>query len=118
MTTTTTIDQDTIDTLTAVVRLLHRAADLVCAQAEREGPRSFGHLQGLGVQVTACEALELLPSDARVDGPTLVESDPVELLRAAEQLMHMIPISAQPLGLVAVAMAIGDLAREDEGHER
>ncbi|MEJ7742295.1 MAG: hypothetical protein WKF73_06970 [Nocardioidaceae bacterium] len=91
MTTTTTIDQDTIDTLTAVVRLLHRAADLVCAQAEREGPRSFGHLQGLGVQVTACEALELLPSDARVDGPTLVESDPVELLRAAEQLMHTDP---------------------------
>ncbi|MEJ7744206.1 MAG: hypothetical protein WKF73_17715 [Nocardioidaceae bacterium] len=51
--------------------------------------------------MTACEALELLPSDARVDGPTLVESDPAELLRAAEQLMHMIPISAQPLGLAA-----------------
>lgn len=118
VTTTNRIDQDTIDTLTAVVRLVQRAADLVRAQAEREGPRSFAHMLGLGMEVTACEALELLPSEARVDGLTLVESDPVELLRAAEQLMHMIPITAQPPGFAAVAMAIGGLAREDKGHER
>jgi len=110
MSTDETTGQDAADTLAAVVRLLSRAADMAWDRAARRAPLMTG--LGLGAQLAASHALALLPQDAPVDDPVPVETDPVQLLRAAEQLTRVHPVEQFPPGTSQVIVAIIDLLRE------
>lgn len=116
MTTTSDITRaEAQDALCSVVRFLARAADQAAGQATDAGtgPRQVGLLAlSLGAQLVAGQALELLPVSAEVDEPIPVQTDPLQLLRAAEALTRIHPIVAFPPGTSAVIVAICDLIRE------
>jgi hypothetical protein len=107
-----TIDQDAWVTLTAVARLLRRAADRAWAQAEAEGPRSHLHLLGLGIHTALCQAVAMLPADAELEGHSPAQDDVAQLLRAAEELTRAIPVVDQSAGISALVVATCDLVRE------
>jgi hypothetical protein len=106
------IDHDTTATLVAVARLLTHAADRAWAQAEAEGPRSPLHLLGLGIHTASCQALDMLPIETDMEGPTPTQADVAQLLRAAEELTRSIPVFAETAGISALVSAICDLVRE------
>jgi hypothetical protein len=79
------MDADTAETLAGVVRLLRRAAELVWAAVDADVVGSPRQVLGLGVDLAADEARNLLPDAISVDGP--VGDEPAGLLRSAEQLL-------------------------------
>ena len=110
--TSETIDHATTATLTAVARLLTRAAGRAWAQAEAEGSRSPLHLLGLGIRIASCQALAMLPADADLEGDLPTQDDVAQLLRAAEELTRSIPVVAQTAGISPLVVATCDLVRE------
>ncbi len=111
MTTTEARDNAATDTLAAVARLLNRAADMASRQS-RAYRHSTHSALAVGALLAARQALALLPEDAEVDEPVPVESDPVRLLHAAEELTRAHPIEAFPPGTSQLIVAICDLIRE------
>jgi hypothetical protein len=67
------MDADTAETVAGVVRLLRRAAELVWAP---EGAGSPRQVLGLGIDLAADEARNLLPDAIPVDGPVPVGDEP------------------------------------------
>ncbi len=99
------------DALAGVVRLLGRVGDLALdPDAIRRDPAL--PCLGLGADLAASQALALLPPDAPVDDPVPPQTDPVELLRAADALTRTLPIEAFPAGASQVIGAISDLLAE------
>jgi hypothetical protein len=84
------MDADTAETLAGVVRLLRRAAELVWAAADADGAGSARQVLGLGIDLAADEARNLLPDPIPVDGPVPVGDEPAGLLRSAEQLLRWV----------------------------
>ncbi len=82
------MDADIAQSVAGVVRLLRRAAELAWARAEGEGPRSPRQLFALGVDLVADEARNVLPDNVSMEGPVPVGTEPVGLLRSAEQLLR------------------------------
>jgi hypothetical protein len=107
-----TIDQDAVDTLAAVTRLLRHAAVRVWAQAEAEGPRSPLHLLGLGIHTATCQAVAMLPADADLEGQPPTQDDIAQLLRSAEKLTRSILVLDQSARISPLVVAICDLVRE------
>jgi len=62
------MDADTAETVAGVVRLLRRAAELVWAAVDAEGAGSPRQLLGLGIDLAADEARNLLPARFRSTG--------------------------------------------------
>ena len=83
------MDADTAETLAGVVRLLRRAAELVWVAADAEGAASPRQVLGLGIELAADEARNLLPDAIPIDGPVPVGDEPAGLLRSAEQLLRV-----------------------------
>ena len=120
--TSNTAQPDAAQTLAAVVRLLSAAAEQAWAQADLEGPLSPRHLLGLGVHLPACQGLDLLPDlptghPPRDEGtlqqkPDDVHGEPLQLLRAAEELARSVPIEAFPAGASDLVISICDLIRQ------
>ena len=82
------MDADIAETLAGVVRLLRRAAELVWATVDAEGVGSPRQVLGLGIDLAADEARNLLPDAISIDGPVPVGEEPADLLRSAEQLLR------------------------------
>lgn len=101
------------DVLAAVVRLCSRAADQA-ADLDTDTSRPDLSALSLGAQLVASQTLELLPADAQVDEPVPLQTDPLQLLRAADALTRMRPIEDYPAGTSQVFFAIGDLIREHD----
>lgn len=115
--TTRAIEQDPVEVLVAVVRLLDRAAARVWAQAEQEGPRSSCHVLGVGICATSSPVLNLLPADFDVDVDAYASGQRrFALLRAAEQLTRTMSLLWHPPGLSGVAIGICDLASEAKSY--
>lgn len=105
--TTVIANAEAQEVLAGVVRLLSRAAD------QPVEVREPGRLAlSLGAQLVASQALALLPLDADVDDPVPLQTNPLELLRAAETLTRTCPLEAYPAGASQVIVAICDLIRE------
>lgn len=106
--------QDAIGTLAAVVRLLCRCTDMVFAQPPGPGQwlPAWSAL-GLGADVLASEAMDLLPAGADIDDPVPVQTDPVQLLLAAQELTRAHPVEAFPPGTSWIIAGIADLVREN-----
>ena len=96
------MDADTAETLAGVVRLLRRSAELVWAAVDAEGAESPRQVLGLGIDLAADEARNLLPDAIRVDGPVPVGDEPAGLLRSAEQLLRRVTTSGAGSGLHAL----------------
>src|SRR5215207_8228389 len=79
------IDADTAETVAGVVRLLRRAAELVWMAVDAEGAGSSRQVLGLGIDLAADEARNLLPDAIPVDGPVPVGNEPAALLRSASR---------------------------------
>ena len=62
----------------------------------------------------ASQILELLPADVQVDEPVPLQTDPLQLLRAAEALTRTRPIEDYPAGTAQVIAAIWVLIREHD----
>ena len=90
------MDAETAETLAGVVRHLRRAAELVWAAIDAEGARSPRQLLGLGIDLAADEARNLLPDAIPVDGPVPVGDEPADLLRSAGQLLRRVTIPGAP----------------------
>ncbi len=62
------MDADTAETVAGVVRLLRRAGELVWVVVDAEGAGSPRQMLGLGIDLAADEARNLLPEEIPVDG--------------------------------------------------
>ena len=70
------MDTDTAETLAGVVRLLRRAAELVWAAVDADVAGSPRQVLGLGIDLAADEARNLLADAISVDGPVPVGDEP------------------------------------------
>lgn len=112
MMTPTLSPHDTQETIAAIARLLHHAADRTAHQAADEGPRSELHVLALGMQVAAAETALLVPPELDPYWPQPTQHDPLELLRTAEQLARTVPIDDETAGFSRIVVSIADLLRE------
>jgi hypothetical protein len=106
------LEADTAEALAGVVRLLRRAAELVWAAVDAEGAGSPRQVLGLGIDLAADEARNLLPDAIRVDRPVPVGDDPAGLLRSAEQLLRRVTIPGAGTGLDGLRTRVADLVWE------
>jgi hypothetical protein len=106
------MDADTAETLAGVVRLLRRSAELVWAAVDAEGAGSPRQVLGLGIDLAADEARNLLPDAVPVDGPVPVGYEPAGLLRSAEQLLRRLATPVAGTGLHALRAQVADLVWE------
>jgi hypothetical protein len=106
------MDADTAETVAGVVRLLRRAAELVWAAVDAEGAGSPRQVLGLGIDLAADEARNLLPETIPVDGPVPVGNDPAGLLRSAEQLLRRLTTPRVGTGLHGLRAHVADLVWE------
>ena len=104
------MDADTAETLAGVVRLLRRAAQLVWAAVDADGAGSSRQVLGLGIDLAADEARNLLPDAVPVDGPVPVGEDAAGLLRSAEQLLRR--VTTPGAGLHGLQAQVADLVWE------
>jgi hypothetical protein len=106
------MDAYTAETLAGVVRLLRRAAELVWAAVDTDGAGSPRQVLGLGIDLAADEARNLLPDAIPVEGPVPVGDDPAGLLRSAEQLLRRVTTPGAGIGLDGLRMQVADLVWE------
>jgi hypothetical protein len=106
------MDADTAETMAGVVRLLRRAAELVWAAADADGAGSPRQVLGLGIDLAADEARNLLPDATPVDGPVPVGDEPAGLLRSAEQLLRRMTTPGDWAGLHGLRTQVADLVWE------
>jgi hypothetical protein len=106
------VDADTAEALAAVVRLLRRAAELVWAAVDADGAGSPRQVLGLGIDLAADGARNLLPDAIPVDGPVPVEDEPAGLLRSAEQLLRRVTTPEAETGLSGLRTQVADLLWE------
>ena len=99
------------DSLGTVARLLARASDMAWDQAATS-PDPVLRILGLGLDLATSQALELLPASTDADEAAPVEIDPLELLRAAQELTRLHPIEDFPPGTSQLIAAICDLLNE------
>ncbi len=104
-------DLDAVHTLGTVALLLARASDMAWDHT-RTNPNPALRFLGLGLDLATSQALELLPAGHDVDDPLRVETDPLQLLRAAEELTRLHPIEDFPPGTSQLIVAICDLLNE------
>lgn len=99
---------DTVKIVAGVARLLHRAGSA--------RGHSFAEMYlATGASLASQHALELLPDYLDpTDGPWPVESDAVELIRAAEDLLRQAPLCANDLvpGIPGLVAEVGSLVRD------
>jgi len=106
------MDADTAETLAGVVRLLRRAAELVWAAVDADGAGSPRQVLGLGIDLAADEARDLLPDAVQVDGPVPVGEEPAGLLRSAELLLRRVTTHGAGTGLHGLRAEVADLVWE------
>jgi len=106
------MDADTAETLAGVVRLLRRAAELVWEAVDADGAGSPRQVLGLGIDLAADEARNLLPGAIPIDGPLPVGDEPAGLLRSAEQLLRRVATPEAGIGLHALRTQVADLVWE------
>ena len=106
------VDADTAETLAGVVRLLRRAAELVWAAVDSEGAGSPRQVLGLGIDLAADRARNLLPDAIPVDGPVPVGDEPAGLLRSAEQLLRRVTTPESGAGLHSLRTRVADLVKD------
>jgi hypothetical protein len=106
------MDADTAETLAGVVRLLRRAAELVWAAVDADDAGSPRQVLGLGIDLAADEARNLLPDAIPVDGPVPVGDEPTGLLRSAEQLLRRVTTPRAGTGLYGLRAQVADLVWE------
>jgi hypothetical protein len=106
------IDADTAETVAGVVRLLRRAAELVWMAVDAEGAGSSRQVLGLGIDLAADEARNLLPDAIPVDGPVPVGNEPAGLLRSAEQLLRRVTIAGVGAGVDSLQAQVAELVWE------
>lgn len=100
-----------IEVLAAVARLLGRAADRAL-EISADEPDLLLECLGLGARITAGRVFGLLPEGVEIDDLPVAQSDPFELVRAAEALMRTHPLEQFPPGAAHVVVDICDLVRE------
>jgi hypothetical protein len=106
------MDADTAETMAGVVRLLRRAAELVWAAVDADGAGSPRQVLGLGIDLAADEARNLLPDAIPVDGPVPVRDNPAGLLRSAEQLLRRVATPEAGTGLHVLRTQVAELVWE------
>jgi hypothetical protein len=106
------MDGDTVETVAGVVRLLRRAAELVWVAVDADGAGSPRQVLGLGIDLAADEARNLLPDAIPVDGPVPVGDEPAGLLRSAVQLLRRVTTPGAGTGLHALRIRVVDLVWE------
>jgi len=106
------IDADTAETVAGVVRLLPRAAQLVCEAADADGFGSPRQMLALAIDLAADEARNLLPDAIPVDGPVQAGDEPAGLLRSAEQLLRRVAIPGAWIELHVLQAQVADLVWE------
>ncbi|QOK24209.1 hypothetical protein IGS73_07575 [Janibacter indicus] len=104
-------DGNELEVLASVVRLLGAAADRAREISSAE-PDLLLECLGLGASITAGRVYGLLPEGLEVEDLPVAQSDPFELVRAAESLMRTHPLEQFPPGTAHVVVEICDLVRE------
>ena len=106
------MNADTAETLAGVVRLLRRAAELVWAAVDTEGAGSPRQVLGLGIDLAADEARNVLPDAIAVQGPVSIGDEPAGLLRSAEQLLRAIDTPGADTALHGLRARVAGLVWE------
>lgn len=104
--------QDAAACLAVAAALLVRASDLTWAQA-RSNPDPQLRFRGIGLDLAASRALELLPADPRHKcDDDMGEDDPLELMRSVEEVLRRCPLEDFPAGTAQLVLAVCDLIGE------
>jgi hypothetical protein len=106
------MDADTAETLAGVVRLLRRAAELVWAAVDADSAGSPRQVLGLGIDLAADEARNLVPDAILVVGPVPVGDEAAGLLRSAEQLLRRVTTPGAGTELHGLRAQVADLVWE------
>ncbi|MDN5715596.1 MAG: hypothetical protein L0G89_00020 [Janibacter sp.] len=107
-----TIDPAMLE-LAGVVWRLGTAADYALTEAMGNDLDPLGALLATGAQLTASQSLQLLGDDvALCNEPASVSTDPVALIREAEQVLAARPIEQWPVGTSGLIREVCDLMRE------
>jgi hypothetical protein len=77
-----------------------------------EDAGSARQLLGLGIDLAADEARNVLPDAMPIDGPVPVGDEPTGLLRSAEQLLRRMTIPGAGTGLYGLRAQVADLVWE------
>lgn len=104
--------QDGIETWASVARLLCRCADMALVAGRGHSMFTLSAL-GLGADLLASQAMGLLPAGVDLDHPVPVQTDPVQLLAAAEALTRTHPVVQFPPGASPIIARIRDLSGEN-----
>jgi hypothetical protein len=106
------VDAETAETVAPVVRLLRRAAELVWAAVDADRPGSSRQILGLGIDLAADEARNLLQDATPIDGPVPVGDEPAGLLRSTEQLLRRVTSPGAGTRLDGLRTQVSDLVLE------
>jgi hypothetical protein len=106
------LDAEAAESIAGLVRLLRRAAELVWDQADAQSPGSPRQLLALGIDLAVDQARNLLPDAINPQGPVPVGTDPVGLLRSAEQLLRHICVPGAPARLHNLRARVVELVWE------
>ncbi|MGL5856969.1 MAG: hypothetical protein ACRC35_00910 [Angustibacter sp.] len=98
--------------LATAAAFLARASDLTWNQA-RSNPDPVLRLRGLGLDLATSQALQLLPNGTTSEtAEDIAGDDPLELIRAGEQILRRCPIDYLPAGASQLIAAVCDLTGE------
>jgi|GEM_PF-739921 hypothetical protein len=105
--------------LASVAALLSRASDLTWTHAQAD-PALTVRFEGLGLDLAAAHAANLLQAagevDVDVDVDLTIDADvvdePLDLIRAAEEILRRCPIEDFPAGTSQLVVAVCDLIGE------
>lgn len=99
--------------LASAAALLSRASDLTWTQAQAD-PALGLRFEGLGLDLAAAQAANLQPagSDGAIAIVDVDVDDPLDLIRAAEEILRRCPIEDFPAGTSQLVAAVCDLIGE------
>lgn len=97
--------------LASAAAFLARASDLTWTQAQAD-PALGLRFEGLGLDLAAAQAANLQPDGSAGDITVVHVDDPLDLIRAAEEILRQCPIEDFPAGTSQLVAAVCDLLGE------
>lgn len=106
------LNPELVRSLSAVVLLLRRAAELTWLRVQAEGVRSCKIFTALAIDDLADQTASLLPARFVLRGPNPLGNDVRELLRSAGERLELLATTDPQTCLIQLTTRTSDLARE------
>lgn len=105
-------EQEIAHLLAGVARLLRRASKLAGQRPTSANQALVTEDLALGAYLAFCGVCQLLPAGYDVEGPEPLESEPAQLLQAAELLLRQVAVDSHVDGLSTMVTDVRDLVHQ------